>query len=80
MITRFKVSGFKGLKPLELPKLTRVSLLGGRNNVGKTSVLEALFMFFDRLNPQMILRQYAWRGVGVIPLEAEAMWAPIFYN
>jgi AAA15 family ATPase/GTPase len=80
MITKLKISGFKGFKPLELPKLSRVTLLGGENNVGKTSVLEALFMFFDRLNPQMILRQYAGRGVGVIPLEAEAMWAPIFHN
>jgi AAA15 family ATPase/GTPase len=80
MITKLSIQGFKGFEQLELPLLSRVTLLGGRNNVGKTSILEALFMFFDRLNPQMILRQLAWRGVEVIPFEADAMWAPVFYN
>jgi hypothetical protein len=80
MITRVNIQGFKGFEQLELPRLSRVTLLGGRNNVGKTSILEALFMFFDRLNPQMILRQLAWRGVGVIPFETDAMWAPVFYK
>lgn len=80
MISKLHILGFKGLEDLELPRLSRVTLLGGRNNVGKTSVLEALFMFFDRLNPQMILRQFAWRGVSVLSMEPESMWAPVFNN
>ena len=80
MISKLTIDGFKGFEHLELPRLTRVTLLGGRNNVGKTTVLEALFMFFDRLNPQMILRQFAWRGVSVISMEPESMWAPVFNN
>lgn len=80
MISNLTIDGFKGFEHLELPRLTRVTLLGGRNNVGKTSVLEAMFMFFDRLNPQMILRQFAWRGVSVISMEPESMWAPVFNN
>ena len=80
MISKLHIRGFKGFEDLELPRLSRVTLLGGRNNVGKTSVLEALFMFFDRLNPQMILRQFAWRGVSVISMEPESMWAPVFNN
>ncbi|MDI6791628.1 MAG: AAA family ATPase [bacterium] len=80
MITKLNIDGFKGFQQLELSKLSRVTLLGGRNNVGKTSILEALFMFYDRLNPQMILRQFAWRGVETIAFNPESMWAPIFYN
>jgi hypothetical protein len=80
MISRLHVKGFKGFDRFDLPKLSRVTLLGGRNNVGKTSLLEALFMFFDRLNPQMILRQYAQRGVSVVPLEPETTLAPVFFN
>lgn len=80
MITKLKISGFKGFGQLEISKLSRITLLGGRNNVGKTSILEALFMFHDRLNPQIILRQFAWRGVGTIAFEPESMWAPVFYN
>lgn len=80
MITKLNIDGFKGFQQLELSRLSRITLLGGRNNVGKTSILEALFMFYDRLNPQMILRQFAWRGVGTIAFNPESMWAPVFYN
>lgn len=80
MITKLNITGFKGFAQLKLPKLSRITLLGGRNNVGKTSILEALFMFHDRLNPQMILRQFAWRGVGAIAFDPDSMWAPVFYN
>lgn len=82
MITQFKINGFKGFHELEIPALSMVNLIGGKNNAGKTSFLEALFMFHDRQNPQMILRQFAWRGVGAINFDPSAMWAPIFcdYN
>jgi len=80
MISRLNIEGFKGINELEIPKLSRVTLLGGRNNVGKSSILEALFMFHDRLNPQMILRQFAWRGVSTIALNPESIWTPVFYD
>ncbi|MFH1075375.1 MAG: ATP-binding protein [Pseudomonadota bacterium] len=80
MITKLTIEGFKGFEHIEVLKLSRVSLLGGRNNVGKTSIMEALFMFLDRLNPQMILRQFAWRGVGSIVLDPESMYAPVFFD
>jgi len=80
MITELTIDGFKGFEHLEVPRLSRITLLGGRNNVGKTSILEALFMFHDRYNPQMILRQFAGRGVGTIPFDPESMWAPIFFD
>lgn len=80
MISKFIIDGFKGFEHLELIKLSRVTLLGGRNNVGKTSVLEAMYMFLDRMNPQMILRQFAWRGIGSVPFDPDSMWAPVFFN
>jgi hypothetical protein len=80
MISKLSLKGFKGFDLLEIPNISRITLLGGRNNVGKTSLLEALFMFHDRMNPQMILRQFAWRGVGSIAFDPDSMWAPIFYN
>ncbi len=80
MITGLEIKGFKGFKQMEIPRLTRTTLLGGKNNVGKTSLLKAIFLFFDRLNPQMVTNQFAWRGVNVLPLDPEAMWAPIFYD
>ena len=41
----FEVENFRSLKKLRLEKLARVNLLMGKNNVGKTSVLEGIFLF-----------------------------------
>ena len=79
MITSFKIENFKGFCELELP-LSRITLLGGSNNVGKTSVLEALFTFFSRYDPQILTRLLMQRGVSVLPPLPEMMWAPIFHN
>jgi len=44
MYENLQVDNFRGLRHLELPVLAPVTILTGRNNVGKTSVLEALFL------------------------------------
>lgn len=43
LIESFEVENFRSLHHLKLEKLTRVNLLVGKNNSGKTSVLEALY-------------------------------------
>lgn len=43
MITEFKVSGFKKFEEFELTNIGRINLILGKNNVGKTSLLEAIF-------------------------------------
>lgn len=80
MFRTVEIDNFKGLKNLLIPELSRITLLGGKNNAGKTSLLEALFLFCDRLNPEMILRQYKWRGVNELALNPESIFAPIFNN
>jgi hypothetical protein len=42
MLTSLRVTGFRNLSSLSLEGLTRINLLVGENNTGKTSVLEAL--------------------------------------
>lgn len=78
MIKKIHIQHFKGLSDIMISDLARVTLLGGRNNVGKTSVLEALFLFFDRHNPDAILRQFGWRNMPFVPLQLESLWAPLF--
>ncbi|WJQ03584.1 AAA family ATPase [Geobacillus stearothermophilus] len=78
MIKSVEINNFKGLSNFHLNNLSHINLFGGKNNVGKTTFLEALFMFYDRLNPNMILRQFNWRGVNEVSLTPEALFAPIF--
>jgi len=80
MITEAVIKNFKCFKQLTLPDLGRITIVGGKNNVGKTALLESLFLFFDRSSPNMILRQYGWRGLGRVTSTPEGMWAPIFRN
>jgi AAA15 family ATPase/GTPase len=78
MITKLDIKGFKCFENLSVSKLTRINLVSGKNNSGKTSLLEAVFLFYDRINPQMITNQFARRGVPILPLDPDTIWAPIF--
>lgn len=42
MIHELKIEGFRGLHRLNLPDLAQINLIVGKNNSGKTTVLEAL--------------------------------------
>lgn len=78
MISDVLIRNFKCFRSLTVPELGRISLIGGRNNVGKTAFLEALFLFLDQRNPSLVLNQYSRRGIKEITLATEAIWRPIF--
>ena len=42
MYTRFEIVNFRGFDHLMLDPLARVNLIAGKNNVGKTALLEAV--------------------------------------
>ena len=78
MIKRLCLENFKGFKRLELPEIATITLIGGQNNVGKTSLLEAIFLFYDLNNPGLFLRHLAWRGIDVSSADADTLIAPAF--
>ncbi|MBN8551173.1 MAG: AAA family ATPase [Deltaproteobacteria bacterium] len=82
MFNSISVSGYKGLSDLKIFEVPRILLIGGQNNVGKSSLLEAIFMALDRLNPDLLTRHFSFRGVGAVPLTLDSWWRPIFgeYN
>lgn len=56
MIDHLHVQHFKGFQELRINNLARVNLITGRNNTGKTSVLEALMMLGFPYNPNPVLK------------------------
>ena len=54
ILDSLEVRGFRAFSHLLIPRLGRVNLIVGKNNVGKTALLEALWLFATRGNPATI--------------------------
>ena len=63
MLRKFSVRNFRCLRKLDIEPLARVNLIVGENNVGKTALLEALFLSLNPGNPDAPLRVNHSRGV-----------------
>lgn len=57
----FRVRGYRGFGDLRIERLGRVNLIVGKNNVGKTSLLEAVRLYAERGNPPLIWQLLATR-------------------
>ncbi len=80
MITSIKIQNYKLFKSFSLEKLPNIVLISGKNNCGKTSILESVFMSLDCGNPAMFIRQLGWRGLSTFYNNAESLFAPAFHN
>ena len=80
MITSIKIQNYKLFKSFSLEDIPNIALIGGKNNSGKTSLLEALFMSLDCSNPAMFMRHLDWRGLSSFSNNAESLFAPSFHN
>ncbi len=63
MYSSFVAQRFRGLRELRIAGFQRVNLITGRNNVGKTSLLEALFLHSGAVNVSLPFTIEALRGV-----------------
>ncbi|AEC51607.1 hypothetical protein PNA2_0691 [Pyrococcus sp. NA2] len=63
MIRVITIEGFRGIKRLELSELGQVNVIVGKNNSGKSTVLEALALTLGRENFINVLSEVViWRG------------------
>lgn len=56
MYTSFRVQNFRCFRDLQLNDLGRVNLIGGKNNAGKTALLEAMYIHSGNREPKTLLR------------------------
>lgn len=63
------IKGFRGLRELKIESLGRVNLITGKNNTGKSSILEALALYASGFAPQMIADVQIDRGERQLPTE-----------
>ena len=53
-LSSLKAVNYRGINGLLLPCLSRANLVTGVNGVGKTTVLEAIWLFTGRYNPSLL--------------------------
>ena len=80
MLSSFRVEWFKPFTALEVTQLAPITAIGGRNNCGKSSLLEAMFLFFDRSNPELLLRSLGWRGFTKFSGSPEHLFSQVFHD
>ena len=63
MYTSFSIENFRLFDDITIKPLARVNLIGGKNNVGKTALLEALWIHAHGMHPQRAAAISNQRGV-----------------
>src|SRR4051794_38313293 len=80
MYSCMTITNFRGIESLNAEGFRRINLILGRNNAGKTSLLEALFLLGGSTNPLYPtslgqLRGQRWGGAS-----PDRVWRPLFRN
>lgn len=74
------IKNFRCFRKLKVENLGAVNIFSGQNGVGKTSLLEAVFLFVGSHNTGLPLLIDKFRGVPRVGLNAEEMWGWLFNN
>ena len=84
MYESFEVRNFRCFRELTIAELERVNLIAGVNNVGKTALLEAMFLHCGAYNPTLALRLNAFRGIEAVKIKfgqwIEPPWDSLFHQ
>ncbi len=81
MIEAITVERFRGLKHLEVEGFGRVNLVLGKNNCGKTALMEALWVVSEpSLAPHAVISCQRARNPSVPASDFERFWRPLFWN
>lgn len=65
MISAITIENFRGFRQYTSPAFAAVTVIGGKNNAGKSSLLEALSLTFDNSGAEALMRLNRVRGLNV---------------
>jgi len=85
MFRSLSIRNFRCFKNFKIEGLERVNLIGGANDVGKTCLLEAVYLLIGETNLALIVRANAFRGLREISAVdvnevADWVWASFFHD
>lgn len=77
MLERLHIRNYRVFNDLTIDRLSRINLIAGKNNSGKTSLLEAIFLLAGGRNAKMALHSHGV-GLDLGPETGETLWKPMF--
>lgn len=80
MYKSFRVKNFRCFKDLQINDLGRVNLIAGKNNTGKTALLEAALVLSCPLTPSLLLDLLSSRGLIDSDKNRRDVWQQLFYG
>ncbi len=84
MLHSFTIENFRCFQDFAIKPLERINLIAGKNNVGKTALIEGMFLFAGATNPQLPMSINVFRGIEVFELKPELLtetpWNSLFLN
>jgi predicted ATPase len=79
MFTSFHIERFRGIPALDIEGVKPITLLVGKNNTGKTSVLEAIFLLCGATDPINTVKIANQRGQRITNAgDADTVWRSLF--
>ena len=73
MFSNIYIKNYRGLRNAELNKLSQINLLFGKNNCGKSSILESIFLISGQSNPTLPVNVNSLRGISSFSEQAMAI-------
>ena len=80
MYSRISIKNFRGIGSLEVDGLRRINLMVGRNNSGKTTFLEGLFLLGGANDPRYATVLGQLRGQRYEEGRPDQVWRSLFHN
>ena len=81
MLKRLQIRNFRGFNALKIDQLSGINLIAGKNNSGKTSLLEAVFLLAGGGNAQMAINDNVIRVIEPNGVPAsDPFWKQLFFN
>lgn len=80
MIKKISISNFRCFNHIEIENLSLVNIIGGRNNSGKSALLESILLPNIVLTPNYFTLLSSIRTAGNQIISSNQIWNPLFYK
>ena len=78
MINSIQINNFRGIRDLAINDIAPLTLISGKNNAGKSTILEALFLIHGHSYPDVFMKLENFRGNMLV--DPTRIWEPLFYG